>query len=63
MQFSQWQPVWDWTCATGLALVLASAPDARHSRTIEKYSRVAATISPDYNDFASIKDVGALRRF
>jgi len=40
-----------------LALVWVSAPDARHSRAIEKSSGVAATIAPDYDDFASIKGV------
>jgi len=40
-----------------LALVWVSARDAHHSRAIEKSSRVAATIAPDYDDFASIKGV------
>jgi uncharacterized protein YhbP (UPF0306 family) len=39
----------------GLALVWVSAADARHSRAIEKSPHVAATVAPDYSDFAVIK--------
>lgn len=39
----------------GLALVWVSAPNARHSRAIEKSPRVAATVAPDYSDFGVIK--------
>lgn len=41
----------------GLALVWVSAPDARHSRAIERDPRVAATVSPDYADFPAIRGV------
>jgi uncharacterized protein YhbP (UPF0306 family) len=41
----------------GLALVWMSDPDTRHSREIEAGSRVAATVAPDYADFATIKGV------
>jgi uncharacterized protein YhbP (UPF0306 family) len=41
----------------GLALVWVSEPDTRHSREIESNSRVAATIAPDYSDFAAIRGV------
>lgn len=49
----------------GLALVWVSEPDTRHSRDIEADSRVAATIAPDYSDFAVIRGVqiaGAARQ-
>jgi uncharacterized protein len=39
----------------GLALVWVSDPDTRHSRDIEADTRVAATIAPDYSDFAAIR--------
>jgi uncharacterized protein YhbP (UPF0306 family) len=48
-----------------LALVWVSEPDTRHSREIEADSRVAATIAPDYSDFAAIRGVqiaGTARR-
>jgi|SRR5450631_112920 uncharacterized protein YhbP (UPF0306 family) len=45
-----------YACDT-LALVWFSATDARHSREIEANSRVAATISPDYSDFATVRGV------
>jgi uncharacterized protein YhbP (UPF0306 family) len=41
----------------GLALVWVSEPDTQHSRNIETSSRVAATIAPDYSDFATIRGV------
>ena len=49
----------------GLALVWVSEPDTRHSREIEADPRVAATVAPDYSDFAAIRGVqiaGAARR-
>jgi uncharacterized protein YhbP (UPF0306 family) len=49
----------------GLALVWVSEPDTQHSREIEADSRVAATVAPDYSDFAAIRGVqiaGAARR-
>lgn len=49
----------------GLALVWVSEPDSQHSREIEADSRVAATVAPDYSDFALIRGVqivGAARR-
>jgi len=49
----------------GLALIWVSEPDTRHSREIEADSRVAATIAPDYSDFAAIRGVqvaGTARR-
>jgi uncharacterized protein len=49
----------------GLALVWVSEPDTRHSREIEADSRVAATVAPDYSDFAAIRGVqiaGTARR-
>jgi len=49
----------------GLALVWVSEPDSRHSREIETDSRVAATIAPDYSDFAEVRGVqiaGTARR-
>lgn len=41
----------------GLALVWVSEPDTRHSREIETDPRVAATVAPDYSDFAAIRGV------
>jgi uncharacterized protein YhbP (UPF0306 family) len=49
----------------GLALVWVSDADTRHSREIEANSRVAATVAPDYSDFAAIRGVqiaGTARR-
>jgi uncharacterized protein YhbP (UPF0306 family) len=49
----------------GLALVWISEPDTQHSREIEADPRVAATVAPDYSDFAAIRGVqiaGAARR-
>jgi uncharacterized protein YhbP (UPF0306 family) len=49
----------------GLALVWVSEPDTRHSREIEADPRVAATVAPDYSDFAAIRGVqiaGTARR-
>jgi uncharacterized protein YhbP (UPF0306 family) len=49
----------------GFALLWVSAPDARHSRAIAISPRVAATIAPDYSDFAIIKGLqieGAARQ-
>jgi len=49
----------------GLALVWVSEPDTKHSREIEADPRVAATVAPDYSDFATIRGVqiaGAARR-
>ncbi len=48
-----------------MALVWLSEPTARHSRELEANSRVAATVAPDYSDFATIKGVqitGTARR-
>jgi len=48
-----------------LALVWVSDPQARHSRDLEASNRVAATVAPDYSDFATIKGVqitGTARR-
>ena len=41
----------------GLALVWVSDPDTRHSRDIAADPRVAATVAPDYSDFADIRGV------
>ena len=41
----------------GLALVWVSEPDTQHSREIEADPRVAATVAPDYSDFAAIRGV------
>jgi uncharacterized protein YhbP (UPF0306 family) len=41
----------------GLALVWVSEPDSQHSRDIEADQRVAATVAPDYSDFAAIRGV------
>ena len=38
-----------------LALVWLSDPQARHSRDLEADDRVAATVAPDYSDFATIR--------
>lgn len=49
----------------GLALVWVSEPDTQHSREIETDPRVAATVAPDYSDFAVIQGVqiaGVARR-
>jgi uncharacterized protein YhbP (UPF0306 family) len=49
----------------GLALVWVSEPDTQHSLEIEADPRVAATVAPDYSDFAVIRGVqitGAARR-
>ena len=49
----------------GLALVWVSEPDTQHSREIEADPRVAATVAPDYSDFAAIRGVqiaGTARR-
>ena len=48
-----------------LALVWVSDPDAQHSREIETDPRVAATVAPDYSDFANIRGLqitGTARR-
>ncbi len=41
----------------GLALVWVSDPVTRHSLHVEADPRVAATIAPDYTDFAAIRGV------
>ena len=41
----------------GLALLWVSDPDTQHSREIEADPRVAATVAPDYTDFAVIRGV------
>jgi uncharacterized protein len=49
----------------GLAPVWVSDPDTQHSREIEADPRVAATVAPDYSDFAAIRGVqiaGSARR-
>ncbi len=49
----------------GLALIWVSEPDTQHSREIEADPRVAATVAPDYSDFAAIRGVqiaGVARR-
>ena len=49
----------------GLAPVWVSEPDSQHSREIEADPRVAATVAPDYSDFALIRGLqitGAARR-
>jgi uncharacterized protein YhbP (UPF0306 family) len=49
----------------GLALLWVSDPDTQHSREIEADPRVAATVAPDYTDYAVIRGVqitGAARR-
>ena len=49
----------------GLALIWVSEPASQHSRDIEADARVAATVAPDYSDFAAIRGVqivGAAQR-
>lgn len=49
----------------GLALIWVSEPDTQHSLEIEVDPRVAATVAPDYSDFAAIRGVqiaGVARR-
>ena len=49
----------------GLALVWISEPGTRHSQQIEADARVAATVAPDYSEFAAIRGVqiaGTARR-
>jgi uncharacterized protein YhbP (UPF0306 family) len=49
----------------GLALVWVSEPETQHSREIAADPRVAATVAPDYSDFAVIRGVqitGTARR-
>ena len=49
----------------GLALIWVSEPDTQHSRNIDTDPRVAATVAPDYSDFAAVRGVqiaGAARR-
>jgi len=49
----------------GMALVWLSDTDTRHSRDVAADARVAATIAPDYKDFAEIRGVqvfGAARQ-
>lgn len=49
----------------GLALIWVSESDTRHSQEIEADPRVAATVAPDYSDFAAIRGVqiaGVARR-
>jgi uncharacterized protein YhbP (UPF0306 family) len=49
----------------GLALIWVSEPDSQHSREIEADPRVAATVAPDYSDFAVIRGLqitGSARR-
>jgi uncharacterized protein YhbP (UPF0306 family) len=49
----------------GLALIWVSDPGSRHSRDVDAQSRVAATIAPDYADFAEIRGLqirGTARR-
>ncbi len=49
----------------GLSLVWLSEPDTRHSLDLAADARAAATIAPDYTDFAEIRGVqvlGAARR-
>jgi len=41
----------------GLALLWVSDPDTQHSREIEADPRVAATVAPDYTDFAAVRGV------
>jgi hypothetical protein len=51
--------------ATNLALVWVSEPDTLHSQEIKVDPRVAATVAPDYSDFAVIRGVqitGVARR-
>lgn len=49
----------------GLALIWLSDPASRHSRDVDAEPRVAATIAPDYADFAQIRGLqirGTARR-
>ena len=39
----------------GFSLIWMSDPKSRHSQEIERNPRVAATIAPDYTDFAAIR--------
>ena len=39
----------------GLSLIWMSDPKSRHSQELERNPRVAATIAPDYTDFAAIR--------
>ena len=39
----------------GFALIWMSDPKSRHSQELERNPRVAATIAPDYTDFAAIR--------
>jgi uncharacterized protein YhbP (UPF0306 family) len=41
----------------GLSLFWVSDADTRHSRHIEANAQVAATVAPDYSDFATIRGV------
>jgi uncharacterized protein YhbP (UPF0306 family) len=41
----------------GLALLWVSDSDAQHSRAIAADPRVAATVAPDYSDFAAVRGV------
>ena len=41
----------------GLTLIWLSQPDSQHSQDIEACSNVAATVAPDYTDFAEIRGV------
>ena len=41
----------------GLALIWVSEPDTQHSRNIDTDPRVAATVAPDYSDFAAVRGV------
>jgi uncharacterized protein YhbP (UPF0306 family) len=41
----------------GLALIWVSESNTLHSREIEADPRVAATVAPDYSDFAAIRGV------
>jgi uncharacterized protein YhbP (UPF0306 family) len=43
--------------AEDLSLYWTSDPDSRHSLAIERDSRVAATVAPDYTDFRFIRGV------
>lgn len=39
----------------GFSLIWMSDPKSRHSQELERNRRVAATIAPDYTDFAAIR--------
>ncbi len=39
----------------GLSLIWMSDPKSRHSQELERNPRVAATVAPDYTDFAAIR--------